>query len=762
MQQALATIDDPSEFVQLALRSPSSRVRQLAAEQITNPADIRQTLRRVRDKDKSVYKILKQKTDVINGEERKAAEIAAEVAALCAALERHSVKPYEPQYAAILEHHSARWRNLPTRPSADMDERAQNAIARGREVVAAHQRKVERQAAEDELLRAARDAAERAAREQTGNASESESEAAPVPSHADAVRSEEEAAMLETENLARAAERAARAAEDQQFHQIGGLLRAANGALRDGNTQRAAGLRRAIGEKSATLTLPPHLTRQLQTLDDKLADLKQWKDFAVAPKRIELIEDMEALIGVAEDPKVLADRIKALQQEWRTISKGIVGDAPDDWERFHQASQQAYEPCRAYFEAQATLRRDNLEQRKALLERLSAFAAALSPEHLDWRLVGSVLREATQEWRASFPVEREAGRQLQKDFERTMARLQALLDEWHERNAGEKRALIDRARPLLAQADSREAIEAVKRLQAQWKNTGPARRDQDQALWSEFRELCDAIFEKRQQAYEEYNAGLEANKQQAIALCEEAERVAASSGPELLEGAQKMAGWRAAFEALDEMPRSEARGLRDRFERALLSCVERVDRQRLEDAERSYANLFEAGRLLQRYAWAAASRMEPADAAQPADAADPVDPTEPTGAANLKLAVESFVATVERWPKGGLQAIQDSLANAGKPSQIDSAARERALRILCIRGEILSETPTPPEDQPLRREHQVQRLMQGMGRGAGADADTWDSMALEWVRSAAVTPQVYERCRARFLRSWSARLQPRR
>jgi hypothetical protein len=731
IQQALATIDDPSEFMQLALRSPSSRVRQLAAEQLTDPAHIRQTLRQVRDKDKSVYKILKQKCDLINAGERKAAEIATEVAALCASLERHSLKPYEPQYATILEHHSARWRALPIRPSADLEERAQNAIARGRQVIATHLREVERQAAVDLSQRLARDEAERAR--------QAEREAALARSHTDALRRAEEAAARDAEERAR---QAVRAAEDQQFQQIGGLMRAANGALRDGNTQRAAGLRRAIAEKAATLVLPVSLTRQLQSLDDKLADLKQWKDFAVAPKRIELIQEMEALVGLEEKPKVLADRIRALQQEWRTINKGIVGDAQDDWERFHKASESAYEPCRVYFEAQAIMRRDNLDKRKALLDRLSAFEATQSPERLDWRLLGSVLREAPQEWRACFPVDREAGRELQQHFDRTMSRLQTLLDDWHGRNADEKRSLIDRARPLLAQADSREAIEAVKHLQAQWKNTGAARRDQDQALWNEFRELCDAIFQKRQQAYEEYNSGLEASKRQAIVLCEEAERLAASSGAELLDGAEKITDWRAAFDALDEMPRAEARGLRDRFERALDSCVARVKRQRLDDSERAYMNLFEAGRLLQAHAWAVASRTET---------------TEPAG---LKPAVEAFVATVERWPKGALQTINDTLANAGKASQIDTEAHERALRTLCIRCEILSETPTPPEDQPLRREYQVQRLMRGMGRGADADADNWDSMALEWVRSAAVTPQVYEDCRARFLRCWAAR--PRR
>ncbi len=87
-----------------------------------------------------------------------------------------------------------------------------------------------------------------------------------------------------------------------------------------------------------------------------------------------------------------------------------MSDAPADWERFHRASQAAYQPCREYFEAQATLRQENLQNRKTLLERLTAFEAAQSGENPDWRLLASVLREAPQEWRQYFPVDREANR----------------------------------------------------------------------------------------------------------------------------------------------------------------------------------------------------------------------------------------------------------------------------------------------------------------------------------------------------------------
>jgi hypothetical protein len=729
LAEALARIDDPVQVAQLVVESSSSRVRQLAAQAIEDPVQLRQILKQVRGKDKNVYKILKQKCDALNAEDRKAAELASEVNALCESLERHSRRTYDAFYTAAFERLNTRWSALTTPRDANTEQRAAQALDRCREVIEEQLRHVAQQAAlqvEQQAAREARERAHQAARE-----------AASAQADADAQLLKEAAAVRQAAETARAEKRAA---EEQIFRQLGGLIRKADGALSDGNTQKAAGLRRAIEAKWPTESaVPPNLTRHLQQLDDKLSELKQWKEHAVAPKRIELIEEMETLIGSTEEPKILSERIKSLQQEWRTISKGIVSDASADWERFHRASQAAYQPCREYFAAQAALRKQNLENRKALLERLTAFEATQNGEHPDWRLLASVLREAPQEWRQYFPVDREANRAVQEDFQGAMGRLQARLDTWYESNVADKQSLIKRARHLLTQQDVREAIEAVKRLQILWKETGLAPRDQDQSLWSEFREVCDAVYQKRQQAHAEYSAGLEAAKVEAVALCEEGERIAALSGAALLEGRAKMAELRAAFDALGEMPRGDARGLQDRFERALALCEAQIAQQQVRDAEQSFTHLFEAGRHIRAYERAASRNADPSEREA------------------LKQTAEAFIAGVQHWPKGGLQTVKETLANAGSVSDADSADREKSLRMLCIRCEIESEMPTPPEDEPLRREYQVQRLMQGMGQGHHANDGDWDAMTLEWIRIAAISPAVHESLQSRFMRCRAAR-----
>ncbi|SRR5579859_1522420 len=725
LAQALASIQDPEQIARLVVESPSSRLRQLAAESMQDPVQLRRLLAQVRGKDKNVYKILKHKCDALNAEERKREEIRNEIAAICAALERHSHRSYDPQYPAVFEHHKARWLALPEPPAADLDQRARTAIERCAQVIDAHLSQLARQA--DAA------AARKAAVEREEAAQQAARAAAAEQAEAQARARQEAAATREAEERQRAEQRAA---EERLSRQIGSLIRMANAALRDGATQRAAGLRRSIEQKLPAAGLPAHLSRQVEQLDEKLAELKQWKDYAVAPKRIELIGEMEALIGSTQEPTALAERIKSLQQDWRTISRGIVSEATEEWERFHRASQAAYEPCREHFEAQAKLRQQNLERRQAVLARVLAFEAAQNVDHPDWRLMASVLSEAPQEWRRCSPVDRDAGRAIQEPFEEALRRLQARLDGWHGSNVADKQSLIKRARHVLTLDDGREAIDAVKRLQVLWKETGPAPAAQSQALWNEFREVCDSVYQKRQQAHAEYTAGLEANKSKAIALCEQVEQVAGSSGAALLEATVKIPEWCEAYQALDEMPRTETRALQERFERAIDLCKTRIAQQKVRDTEQAFKNLWEAARAIHAFEWAMWRDAESSEREA------------------LKQAADSLIAGTQLWPKGGLKALKDALARSDSGGDADIEAREKALRMLCVRAEIQSDTATPAEDESLRRQHQVQRLTQAMGQGLGAGGQEWDAMVLEWIGIGAVAPEVHESLRQRFTRCW--------
>jgi hypothetical protein len=237
------------------------------------------------------------------------------------------------------------------------------------------------------------------------------------------------------------------------------------------------------------------------------------------------------------------------------------------------------------------------------------------------------------------------------------------------------------------------------------------------------------LFQKREQQFAEHTTRLEANRSKAVLACEEVEGISALSGSELLESARRLPELRLAFEDIGEFPKGAGRELQRRFERAVEHCDKAVAQQQARDAERSWTNLFEAANMVRAYRLSIARNAQGAQR----DA--------------LRQAAEDHVAGIAQWPKGGLAVIRSELA---REDANDLAANEAALKQLCIRAEVLADRPTPPEDQPLRREYQLQRLVRGMGQGATADEAQLDTLAIEWVGVGPTEEGTYRQLLERF------------
>ena len=715
--QAAIAAGDFQAVARLVVSGTSTKLRQAAAHAIDDPDLLRQLIRDVRGgNDKSVYKVLTSKRDQQIEQARKLEQLRADIDAAARALDRHSQRDYDASYRSELEYLEARWEAVAEQADAELRDKVQQSRQRAREIIAGHERQVAAQAAREQAAALAAAEAQRLRELELQASAEA------------AAAAEQDAAPEEQKPEPVAKPEADQQPEQQAIRQIGELVRKAREALSEGSSTRAAGVRKTIEEKLAKASpLPATLASQIQQLDRQIAELQDWKSFSVAPKRAELIEEMEFLVGVALDPLTLADKIKSLQDEWRSLSKGTGENLQAEWQRFHDAAQKAYQPCSEYFAAQALVRAENLQRRDAVLAQLTAFEAGHDWEQPDWRAVIKTLRESKQEWQLHSAVERKAGKPQQEAFAAVSKSLQGRLDAEYARNLKQKESLIERAQALLASEDSRKAIEAAKDLQQQWKTVGPVPREADQRLWEAFRQHCDAVFQKRQQESASYTAGLENNKAQAVALCEQVEQIAALEGAELLERLGSLGELRTAFEALGEFPRAETREIQRRFDKALERCDAALARQRARDAEGSWTHLFEAAGHVHAYRLAVVQGLDTAQ----------VDA--------LKQAAEAYFSSVQRWPKQGLQAIKQALASK---TSADLAANEIALRMLCVRAEILTNTPTPAEDQALRREYQLQRLVQG----AGVDEVNLDALAIELVGSSPVEGAVYQSLVQRFRR----------
>ena len=515
-----------------------------------------------------------------------------------------------------------------------------------------------------------------------------------------------------------------------------GLLRQAQAAIDNGGTARAAKLRDTIKEKlPASPALPPWFARKLEEVDARIEEMKDWKTFTVVPKRAELVQRAHGLVGADIKPEELAKQIRRLRDEWKTLNRGAAEeDTSAEWKEFDATLTKAYEPCRVHFAQQAEHRKQNQAHREELLVRLAAFTEKQQGDEADWRLVQQVMTEARNEWQLYAPVEQSVAKDLQARFHAALDVLHGLLDAEYDRNVEAKRKLIARAAELATLEDMRRAIDEAKTLQRTWKTIGIVPRHKDNALWEEFRKNCDAVFQRSQQEHAAHGASLETNLARATAICEEVESIAEMTDDALPAGVQKINELRAEIEAL-EVPRAALCNLQQRFVKATGACNEAMRRHKAMEAQRGWELLNVAATQVRAFALGVAQGRS-------GDEAE-----------GLKTAAESAVAELAHAPKGSRQALEQQVAKiaAGDVSK-DLAANEATLRMICIRAELITELESPPEDVERRREYQMQRLVQSMGRGERPAPTDLDSLALEWLAAGPVEPAVHDALHARFER----------
>jgi exonuclease SbcC len=521
-------------------------------------------------------------------------------------------------------------------------------------------------------------------------------------------------------------------AEKHQIRQLTALIRRAQSATDAGQSREAFGIRRSIEQKQSELkALPLNVSKQLAQLDAALQKLLDWKDYAVEPKKQQLIEQMRALLDSPEGPEALAIKISRLQDEWKGLSKGAQDQA--QWEIFHQLSQTAYQPCKVFFEQQAKIRRENLDRRIAMVQQLRDYVSSQgwdteAAPPFEARAVEAVFAAAIREWRGCVPVERSQNQSVQNDFDRLLDLIRGQLNAHYQKNADIKRGLIDQVLKLADHEDNRKAIEAVKRLQALWKAAGPALRKEEQSLWKAFRTGCDALFEKRQQQADAFKADLEVNKTAALALLEDLKGFLALSGKALLDARTEVMACQQAFQGLGALPKGQGPRLEQDFKQSIERFSGLVAQQLQAAKEQVWLDLMTAADHIRL------SQL----------------PENGDSSASLEEAARAFIAGVEQWPKNGLKALEQKLARgAGDTSQVDN---EVALKSLCIRAEILCDRSTPETDKALRMQFQMSRLQQGFGQNRSDKPVELDAMVFEWLAVGPVATTVYQPLVDRFLK----------
>jgi hypothetical protein len=223
-------------------------------------------------------------------------------------------------------------------------------------------------------------------------------------------------------------------------------------------------------------------------------------------------------------------KMKELQAEWKTIGAVHPTKAQEIWKTYQQYQEQFYDLVKINIELRDLDFKKNLEMKTLLCE-----AAEKLQENPNIVEASRALQQLHDEWAEIGPVARELREELWNRFKQASSVInkkhQAYFDELHAKeneNLEKKQALIAQLKEinidkLKGNKQWEEATEKVQTIQQEWRLIGFAPKKQNQTVYEEYRQICDAFFKAKTAYYKGMRDEFAENLKQKRQLVEEAE-----------------------------------------------------------------------------------------------------------------------------------------------------------------------------------------------------------------------------------------------
>ena len=220
-----------------------------------------------------------------------------------------------------------------------------------------------------------------------------------------------------------------------------------------------------------------------------------------AEKKNELLAQLETFREFkGESPKdwnEATGKVRAIQEAWKELGPAPSAVNGELWSKYRNVCDAFYGNKSAYFKGLDEARAQNFELKKVLVEKAEVIAT-----RTDWEPAARDLKKLQTEWKSIGPV---PDRHSQKLWNKFRAACDTFFEgrrtHYAELHAVEKenlkfrRTLIDEVKALQeADKPPGEIVNAIKGIQARWKESGRVPYKEKEKIWKEFRKEIDLVF----------------------------------------------------------------------------------------------------------------------------------------------------------------------------------------------------------------------------------------------------------------------------
>ena len=246
--------------------------------------------------------------------------------------------------------------------------------------------------------------------------------------------------------------------------------------------------------------------------------------------KLQLIDQLKALIESQEDFNKLYNDFKDIQQRWKEVKAVPQEHVSELWKNYQIYSEKFYDIIKINNQFRDYDFKKNLEMKTALCETveklqtepdvISAFHQ-LQKLHQQWREIGPVAKELREDlWSRFKAASTIINKRHQEHFEGLKAKEQENLEA--------KTAICEQIEnidfpALKSFKDWEEKNKEVIALQDKWKTIGFAPKKSNVKIFERFRAACDVYFNRKSEFYKNIKDEMEKNLELKKVLCEKAE-----------------------------------------------------------------------------------------------------------------------------------------------------------------------------------------------------------------------------------------------
>jgi archaellum component FlaC len=274
---------------------------------------------------------------------------------------------------------------------------------------------------------------------------------------------------------------------------------------------------------------------QISQLFDKLEKKKKEEEATIAVEqgknlaiRKEIVAKINDLSQVSDNIGAAIKKLVELQAQWKVTGavsphkyKEIQADYSKAIEEFNYKLSLSKQLQEHDLKRNYEMKTELLEKIKGLKEQKNIKEAErlIKIYRNDWEDIGPVPNDKWDELKGSFRAALEEAYSKLKEHYNSV-------EEEKEANLVKKKEMIEKVKAITIKSETagntawNNLTNELIALQAEWKTVGRTTQKDNDKIWNEFRELCDAFFEKKKLHFNEAHeklAGVKAQKQELIA-----------------------------------------------------------------------------------------------------------------------------------------------------------------------------------------------------------------------------------------------------